>query len=142
MSFVPVRHVKRFNKYGAKKVWVCADCEHHTNYVKPEKGEICEDCGTGNWLRFDSKREHKYWADFRQLEKKGEIRDLKLHPVFPLTINGKTIGKYTADFLFIEGNRTRVIDVKSKPTAKGEAFRLRKAVVEAVYPWVDIEVVK
>lgn len=90
---------------------------------------------------FDSAREAKYYADHRLLEKAGEITQLEVHPVFKLVVNGVKIGRYTADLAFREkSGRYRVIDVKSPVTARTEAFRLRKRLVEAIYPHIEIEV--
>lgn len=105
------------NKYGAKKV-------HLDGHI------------------FASKREARYYSDFKLLQQAGEITQLEIHPSFQLTVNGQKIGRYTADFSLREKDgRFRVIDVKSPPTAKGEAFRLRKKLVEALYPHVTIEIV-
>lgn len=93
-------------------------------------------------LTFDSKREHRYYADFKLLQQAGEISHLEVHPVYSIIVNGVKIGKYTADFQFREKDgRLRVIDVKSPATAATKDFRLRKKLVEAIYP-ITIEVVQ
>ena len=71
------------------------------------------------------------------MEKAGEIRNLECHPVFPIVIDGVKIGRYTADFAYFTDNERVVEDVKSKATAKGEAYRLRIKVVRVLYPGVD-----
>jgi len=91
---------------------------------------------------FDSAREAKYYQDHKYLQQAGEISQLEVHPVFKIVVNGIKIGRYTADLSFREkSGRYRVIDVKSPITAKTEAFRLRKRLVEALYPHIEIEVV-
>lgn len=103
------------NKYGAKKV-------------------------TFDGIEFDSQREFTYYLDYKALQKAGQISHLKVHPQFRCEVNGKLIGKYTADFEFVENGRRRVIDVKNPVTARKADFRLRKKLVEALHG-IDVEVV-
>lgn len=95
-------------------------------------------------ITFASKREAARYVDLKLLQRAGEIRDLELQPVFPLTINGidvkirsdkrpnGTRTRYTADFRYIDTrtDRTIVEDVKGIDT---QASRLRRAVVECIY---------
>jgi hypothetical protein len=97
------------NKYGAKKTTV-------------------------GGITFDSAREAKRYGELVYLFKAHEIGAIEIQPVFPIIIKGKKIGKYTADFRFLDRRTGEVIieDVKSKPTFT-EAFSLRKRLVEALY---------
>lgn len=105
------------NKYGAQKV-------HLDGHI------------------FASKREARYYSDFKLLQQAGEITQLEIHPTFQLTVNGQKIGRYTGDFSYRSKDGVfHLVDVKSPPTAKGEAFRLRKKLMEAIYPHIQIEVV-
>ncbi len=95
-----------------------------------------------NGLKFDSQREAAVFLQYQVLEKAGKVTHLELHPVYKIVINGVKIGRYTPDFQFRETDgKLRVIDVKSPMTAKTAAFRLKKRIVEALYPGVRIEIV-
>ena len=52
-------------------------------------------------LKFDSKKELHRYIVLEKLLKGKMISDLELHPVFPLMVNGVKIGRYTADFKYI-----------------------------------------
>lgn len=92
-------------------------------------------------LSFPSRAEARRYSELRLLEKAGEIRDLELHPRFPLEVirpsSGEVIqvGSFTPDSRYVDvRSGLRVIeDVKSAPTAAGEAYRLRKRIFEALY---------
>ena len=97
-----------------------------------------------NGIMFASKREAAVYGQLRLRQRAGEIRHLICHPRWPMEVNGIKIGNYTADFMFVDADtpigKCRVIDVKSKATAKGEAFRLRKKLFEALYPELKLEI--
>lgn len=97
-------------------------------------------------ITFDSKKEARRYDELRLLEKVGEIKEIETHPKFDLVINGKKIGRYTADFKYLEHTRDNefneiIEDVKSKPTMT-EAFSLRRRVFEACYPGKKIRIIK
>ena len=95
----------------------------------------------GIW--FDSKAEAKRYAELRLLEKAGEIWALLLQPEFPLHVMARSentkqvtfpiIGKYVADFEYMEGGTKVVEDVKSPATAKNALFRWKRKHFEAEY---------
>ena len=89
---------------------------------------------------YDSKREAVYHGDLKLLERAGKISGLRRQPQFPLEINGIKLGKYVADFEFLENGRRRVIDVKSPVTARHPVFKLKQKLVRALHG-VDVEVV-
>lgn len=92
-------------------------------------------------IKFASQREATLFFQYATLQKAGKITQLEPHPIYRIVVNGVKIGRYTPDFQFREPDgRLRVIDVKSPQTAKTAAFRLRKRLVEALYPGVVIEV--
>jgi hypothetical protein len=49
-------------------------------------------------IKFASKREAKRYCELKLLEKAGEIKDLRLQPRYPLTVNGLHVCTYVADF--------------------------------------------
>lgn len=101
------------NKFGAKKV----EIDGHT---------------------FDSKIEGNRYAQLKLLERAKEIKALGIHPVYPLKVNGVLIGNYKPDFVFFEGGRQIVEDVKGMVT---EAASLRMRVFMACYPTHELRIV-
>lgn len=90
---------KRRSKYGALKVYF-------------------------DRIWFDSTKEYRRYRELRLMERAGAIKDLVVHPSFPLNAsNGVPIGIYTADFRYLENGAEVVEDAKSPPTAKKETFR-------------------
>lgn len=95
-------------------------------------------------ITFDSKREFQRWKELKLLERAGEIRDLKVHPKFPLMCgtvpikirSGRYHGgrkiSYFADFSYIDKKtHERIVeDVKGMDTA---ISRLKRGIVEAQY---------
>lgn len=95
-------------------------------------------------IRFDSKAEGRRYGQLKLLEAAKEICRLELQPVFPLVVNGERIGKFTADFAYVDRLTDKYIveDVKSPITAKGEAYRLRKKIAEACHGITITEVMR
>jgi hypothetical protein len=85
---------------------------------------------------FDSRREAEHWLKLRALERAGAISDLKRQVRFPLTVNGKLVTTYVADFTFTEkgaqvvedakGYRTREYINKAKLFEALHGFRIRE----------------
>ena len=89
-------------------------------------------------VKFDSKRELSRYIVLEQLLNSNQISDLVIHPLFPLMVNGKKIGRYTADFKYVNKEGVTVIeDVKSKAT-KTRDYRLRKKILETYNPPIYI----
>lgn len=104
-----------YNKYGAKKVKL-------------------------DGITFDSKLEAARYTHLKELEAQGLISSIEIHPPYPCEVNGKKICLYKADFRYVnsEGN-TVVEDTKGIETPM---FRLKKKLVEALYPDTEILVIK
>ena len=93
---------------------------------------------TSDGINFDSKVERRYYEKLKLLQKSGELVMFLRQPLFDIPGNPKTV-PYRADFLeFWADGSVRVVDVKGVET---EAFKVKKRIVEALYP-VTIEVVK
>jgi len=94
---------------------------------------------TVDGIRFASKAEARRYAELRLLEKAGQITGLELQPRYQLTCRARTgrgqhkVGEYIADFIYFEGNKVVVEDVKSPPTAKNALFRWKLKHFEAEY---------
>ena len=99
-------------------------------------------------IRFASKAEAERYIQLKQLQTAGEIYNLELQPRYPVAVNGNKICTYVADFRYIDKGAvgragqagcTIVEDVKGVLTP---IYRLKKKLVEAVYPGVKIEEIK
>ena len=89
-------------------------------------------------IRFDSKKELNRYLILEQMQIKKYITNLEVHPVFPLIVNGVKIGRYTADFKYINNKGIEIIeDVKSKVT-KTRDYILRKKILATYKPRIII----
>ena len=85
-------------------------------------------------IKFDSKKELQRYLVLEVMLKKRLIKDLEIHPMFPLIVNGVKIGRYTADFKYINKEGIEIIeDVKSKVT-KTRDYMLRKKILATYNP--------
>lgn len=84
---------------------------------------------------FDSKAEARRYSELKMLERLGEIQSLELQPAFKVTINGKNICTYKADFAYFTDRERVVEDVKGFKTP---IYRLKKKLVEASFPGTKI----
>jgi len=83
-------------------------------------------------ITFDSKKEAKVFEELRLLERAGEIHDLQLQVPFeliPKTPVGRAV-KYYADFVYYEGDKMVVLDVKGIRT---EVYKLKKKLMYWVH---------
>ena len=92
-------------------------------------------------IRFASKAEGRRYGELKTMEQAGEITGLELQPKFNCVVNGMKICSYIADFRYFDGNKRVVEDVKSRPT-RTPAYRIKKKLVEALYPGVEITEVR
>lgn len=110
-------------------------------------------------FRFDSKREAARYAELKLLEQAGDIRNIKIHPLFVLLPSFSYAGKqirgvsYEADFQYeeryrdpdwpclVEGGcwKTVVEDVKGTET---EAFKLKWKFVKSQNTSIDFRLIK
>jgi hypothetical protein len=88
-------------------------------------------------IRFASKAEARRYGQLKLLEKAGEISGLQLQPKFPIVVNGVKVCAYIADFAYFTATGRVVEDVKGVQTPM---FRLKRKLVEAIYPGVQIAV--
>lgn len=94
--------------------------------------------------RFDSKHEYAVYQELKAEEAAGQITDLRRQRAFPLLVKGRDglpvlVGRYTADFVYRRAGRVEVVDAKSRPTARTEAYRLRSKLFTALYGLVILE---
>lgn len=87
---------------------------------------------------FDSHAEARRYSELQILERCGEIKELTLQPVFPLIVNEHKIGKYIADFRYIDAHGNTIVeDVKGVQTP---VYNLKKKLVKALYGFDIVEV--
>ena len=103
---------------------------------------------------FDSKVENEYYNVLLDRIRRGEIRELEVHPKFPFVINGEPLRShknrpitYTADFKFWEKQGVNnfvhwqavVVDVKGMET---DVWRVKWALVKALHPPTIFRIIK
>jgi hypothetical protein len=91
-------------------------------------------------IAFASRKEAKRYGELKLLQRAGEIEGLKVHPSFPLDVNGKPICRYVGDFEYRQGGVRVVEDVKSEITRKHPVYRLKNKLFEAVLGFQITEV--
>ena len=74
---------------------------------------------TVDGIRFHSMKEARRYQELKLLERAGEIQNLSLQPEFPLHApdQEKPVGRYIADFEYLERGKTVTEDVKGYDTA-------------------------
>lgn len=107
----------RGNKYGAKRIEV-------------------------DGYTFASLAEAKRYGELKLMQQAGAITALEPHPPFDLTVNGIVVGRYTADFRYVEvaTGETVVEDVKGGRATGTEAYGLRKRLMKAIHGIEIVEV--
>lgn len=82
--------------------------------------------------RFASQLEAKRYRELKLLERAGEIAELELQPRIPITINGRHVCTYVADFRYRDKRNGSTVheDAKGVRTA---VYRLKKALCWAVH---------
>jgi len=91
-------------------------------------------------ITFDSKLEAARYNHLKELEADGIISNIEVHPPFPCVVNDKKVCLYKADFRYVNSEGEIVVeDTKGIETPM---FRLKKKLVEALYPDTEIIVVK
>lgn len=86
-------------------------------------------------MRFDSMAEARRYRELRMMEKAHLIDGLEMQPPFPITVNGRYICLYKADFRYRdrETGEWVVEDVKSEATRRISTYRIKTKLVEAVH---------
>lgn len=97
--------VEKRNKYGAVSQWI-------------------------DGYYFKSKKEARRYGTLKTLQMAKEISELKVHPKYPITINGKEICNVELDFSYKKDGNLVVEDTKGMdlPISK-----LKRKMVNAVY---------
>jgi hypothetical protein len=91
-------------------------------------------------IRFASKAEAKRYCELRLLAQSNQIRDLKRQVTFALYgKNGAPVCNYRCDFMYDEGDKKVVEDVKGMETPE---FRIKWKLFQDNYPEYDARLVK
>lgn len=83
-------------------------------------------------IKFPSKGQAYRYAQLKQQEKLGLIKNLKLEVPFKFIVNGKLICTYRADYVYDERGQQIVEDYKSEIT-KTPLYLVKKKLMEAIY---------
>lgn len=92
-------------------------------------------------VKFDSKKEARRWAELELMQAAGQISDLQRQVPFVLAPAVKLMGekrtkpaiRYWADMTFIQDGKLIVVDVKSAPTRKLPAYRMKRHLLKTVH---------
>lgn len=113
--------------------------------VKPRQNKYRNIPTVVDEIRFDSEAEAHRYTELKLLLAAGEIKDLKLQPKFPFTVNGLTVCTYIGDFQYLEpiadrDGPTRIIveDVKGVETKE---FKIKRKLFLALYPTLTLRLI-
>lgn len=109
--------------------------------AKPKRGKYGGEKVDQGGHKFDSKKEARRWLELEQLERAGQITDLKRQFAFVLApavrlageVRMKPALRYIADAVYLEAGQLVVEDTKSTPTRKKEAYRIKKHLMATVH---------
>lgn len=92
-------------------------------------------------IAFASKKEARRYGELRLLERAGRITALKVHPSFPLDVNGIPVCRYVGDFSYLAADGSAVVeDVKSPITRKHPVYRIKAKLFRAIHGFDVLEV--
>lgn len=92
----------------------------------------------------DSRKEALWCLKFHQLQKEGKLKDLRMQPMYELTVNGIHVCRHIPDFFYMDCNtplgicNPTVVDVKGMPTPE---WKLKYKLFCALFPNIQYEVV-
>jgi len=87
-------------------------------------------------IKFDSMAEATRYSVLKIVQASGLISELRLQVPYVITVNGKKICRYVADFVYVENGKEVVEDVKGMKTP---VYNLKKKLMEAVFGVVILE---
>lgn len=87
-------------------------------------------------ITFDSQAEAARYGVLKIVQVSGLITDLRLQVPYQITVNGKKVCRYVADFVYSENGKEVVEDVKGMKTP---VYNLKKKLMEAVFGVVIFE---
>lgn len=81
----------------------------------------------------DSTKEFRRWQELELRARAGDITALRRQVPYALVVNGVLVCQYVADFDYFEGAAQITEDVKSEPTRKLAAYRIKRKLFAAIY---------
>jgi len=127
----------RISKHHAKKLGIETEAP-----ANKQKNKYNNKKPTYDGIKFDSKKEAKYYLELKILKKAGEIKDFELQPEFVLLdpeddrVTGRGI-RYRADFKIINNDGSEeVVDVKGFKT---QIYKIKKKLLLAKFPDIDFK---
>lgn len=98
----------------------------------PRKAKYGNRRTTVDGIEFHSKREATRYLVLKAMERDGLIRDMRLQVRVPLVVNGVTVCRWVADFVYHDEatGRTEYEDVKGFVTPE---YRLKSKLFAALY---------
>ena len=88
--------------------------------------------------KFDSKRELERHLVLLDMQKRGEIKNLKRQPRFKLEVNGQLICTYVGDWRYDDNSIGFLFDtVEDAKGFKTPEFKLKWKLCKALYPEID-----
>lgn len=82
----------------ARRVYACENC----GTWHSDKPAQCLRCGLMRFIHFPSRAEAKRYGELRLLQSSGKISGLRCQVPFDLTVRDIKIGRYVADFTYLE----------------------------------------
>ncbi len=90
-------------------------------------------------ISFASKKESRRYSELRLLERAGKIYNITLQPRFPLTVNGKLICTYVADFSYYNSGIMSKLIVEDAKGIKTPVYKLKAKLFEAIMGYAITE---
>jgi hypothetical protein len=84
-------------------------------------------------VQWDSRKELTRWRLLWARKEAGAVSQLRRQVRFALVVNGVKVCDYVADFVYVEGGKVTVEDVKSAFTRKLPVYRIKRKLMKAVY---------
>lgn len=81
-------------------------------------------------VAFPSKKEARRWSELLLLERAGKISQLTRQNSYDLVVNGMSVGRYVADFGYLEAGVRVTEDSKGMLTP---VYRLKKKLMLAIH---------
>lgn len=82
-------------------------------------------------VRFASKREAARFGDLQNLQRAGEISELRRQVPYVLSVNGVQVTRYIADAVYKDSDGT--IIVEDSKGVQTEAFKIKRKLFRAVF---------
>jgi hypothetical protein len=108
-----------------RRLGVKAEHKYHAVRRKDDDGPFAG-------VRFDSQREATRAGELLYQVKAGAIRDLQIHPSFPIRVNDVLIGVYEADFRYVDAITGKAV-IEDAKGVRTPLYKLKKKLVEAIY---------